>query len=108
MMVAKDPAYDAMRKAFARIKPPPVWTRQTAAYDPIPTIRQLHLQSFEQIADHFADRLLHRKLTSAQQTILIETVTPRGKSFNPDTAEAATQVRRMMNLMMSMPEYQLN
>jgi hypothetical protein len=61
-----------------------------------------------QIVDFFSAHLLTQPLTSVKRTALIDYLRGPQHDFDIDAADAGPRVRRLLQLMVSTPEYQLH
>jgi uncharacterized protein (DUF1800 family) len=75
------------------------------AFDPAAIIQQFHLDTREKAVDHFVQRMLQRSIDPARKQILIDAL--KEQFPNSEKGDAA-QVRFLLHLITSMPEYQLS
>lgn len=99
---------DRIQTALGKVKVPPQFSTPRGAYDPKPTLERLALRTPEQIARHYASRLLQRKLPAEKLETLAAALSLPGRPFDPAARDAAQRIGGMIALIVSMPEYQLN
>ncbi len=79
------------------------------AYDPMPKVRELKLNTASRIVDHYLKVLLQRRLPRERQATLVEALQKSLKNKkNVMADENADAVRGLIHLIASMPEYQLS
>ena len=78
------------------------------AFDPMPMIRESKIRTPEKVVDYFLNRLLQRPVESHRRTVLLEAF--KGDMKNDDVQDKANAeaVRLLIQLIVSMPEYQLS
>jgi uncharacterized protein (DUF1800 family) len=78
------------------------------ALDPMPMIRTAKIRTPEKVVDYFLDRLLQRPVERNRRAVLLEAF--KGDLRNDDVQDEANAaaIRLLIQLIVSMPEYQLS
>lgn len=80
--------------------------RQTA-YDPLSVLKARNLTTPGEIVDFYCAHLLARPLSAAKRQALMDYLDQEGR-FHVAAREAATQIRQMIHLLCSTPEFQMH
>ncbi len=82
--------------------------RPQPAYNPIPVVESYKLNTAEKVVDHFAKRLLQRRLKPDRRKLLIDAIKPNFRAKDLKSDRNAELIRGLIHLIVSMPEYQLS
>lgn len=77
-------------------------------FDPRPWIERYHLADAEAVVDFLSQHLLAVPLAADKRAALIVYLRGQEQAFDPADRETLGRVRRVMHLLCSTPEYQLN
>ncbi len=99
-----EPAKEWLRQ----IQMPPQFSQPQIPYDPMPVIDKYKLTTPQAIVDHYVGRLLPVRLPEDRKQILLRALVADGGTFNLRASDAPDRIRKMIHLVMSTPEYQLN
>ena len=78
------------------------------AYDPMPIIKAQRLKTAGVVVNHFVNRLLQRPIAPERRRALIKSIMPHINRRNIQAPSNPAAMRRLIHLIMSMPEYQLS
>jgi uncharacterized protein (DUF1800 family) len=95
------------REWLASLPAVPQLSRSQQPYDPMPVIRKHKLATPRAVVEHYARRLLAVPLRADQVSTLAAVLAVQGR-LDAGASDAPERVRRMLKLMLSMPEAQLN
>lgn len=99
---------DDARTWLEDVRLPPQFSTEQPSYDPGEVIRVHRLHEPERIVDHYIQRLLQADLPRERRRELLRVLEVDESVFDADAPETAQRIREMLQLLMSMPEYQLN
>ncbi len=77
-------------------------------FDPLPLIREARVRTTGGVVDHFLKRLLQRRITKKQRDVLIEVLKRETNTRKVDLPANTSGFRKLIHLIISMPEYQLS
>jgi uncharacterized protein (DUF1800 family) len=77
-------------------------------FDPMPMVREAKLHSAEQVVDLFVSRLLQRTIEKDRKAVLLEAFTRELRSADVRDVNNTDAIRLLIQLIVSMPEYQLS
>lgn len=78
------------------------------AYDPLPVIRSYSLTTPEKVVDHYIGRLLQRPIAPDRRQVLIDALIQDWRNAEISEEQIARAVRGVVQLIVSMPEYQMD
>ncbi len=96
------------REWLAGLDDLPQFSGPQSAYDPADALRKYRLRTADGLVDHYAQRLLQMSLPRERKAELVAFVELGTETFNENAPDAPDRVRRLVHLILSMPEYQLN
>ena len=93
-----------MRRNLAQIGPGVV---ATAPYDANAVLEGLQTKTPDAVLEHYVRRLVGRELEPERMRVLLDAFSPASSPFRAEAKDAATRIRALVALILSLPEYQL-